>query len=108
MIVYGTAVEDGHEESFVETDEYSFQGHDYYIRLTAMRPYKDYARGRDQLIATIDFRNGVTRETGRFYKTLIDARNPAEANGHLRRHSTYRTLNRLLASEQPIPSPIFL
>jgi hypothetical protein len=107
MILYGEAELDGRIESFVETDEYTFQNQDYYIRLTAMHPYKEYAQGRDQLRATIDFRNVTTGETGRFYDTLIDERNPGEADGHLRRHSTYRTLNRLLASEQPIPSPVF-
>jgi len=101
-------MEDGFVESFVETDEYSFQGDSYYIRLTALRPYKDYTNNKDQLLATLDFHNVTTDEKGRFYRTLIDARNPGESNGHQRRHSTYRTLNRLLASETPIPSPIFV
>ena len=107
MIIYGEAIEDGRTESFVETDEYTFQSHAYYIRLTAMHPYKEFALGRDQLLACIDYRNVTTGEKGRYYKTLIDARDLGEVDGSLRRHSTYRTLNRLLASEQPIPSPIF-
>ncbi len=106
-ITYGTAMEDGRNESYVESDEFTFQGNSYLIRITALRPYKDYVNNSDALYCHIDFHNLDTDEKGRFSYTTIPDRNPAETNGHLRRHSAYRHLQQLLATETPDPSPVF-
>ncbi len=96
MLTYGTTVVDGKEESWAETDEFERQGDNYRVRVTALYPYKDYASGSDKLLCNLDWTNINSGASGTFERVWIDERNPNEASGHLRRHSVYRTLNRLL------------
>ena len=104
---YGTAFENGRDESYAETDEFSFQGDSYVVRVTALYPYKDYVQNSDALYCHIDFHNVTTGAKGRYAFTTIPERNPQEANGQQRRHSAFRHLQQLLATEAPIASPVF-
>jgi hypothetical protein len=107
MITYGNAMEEGRHESFAETDEFSYQGQAYYIRITALHPYKAHGltQGDDDLLVAIDFKNIATGETGRFNRVIIPGREPQDNNQ--RRHSVYRALPSLFSQLTPTPSPIF-
>jgi hypothetical protein len=108
MVRYGKRVEDnGREESWAEDDDFTHAGDAYTVRITALYPYKQYSQGGDELLCHIDFLNVTAGVSGRFANVWCDARNPDEASGHLRRHSCYRTLRRLLETAEFIPSPIF-
>lgn len=102
MARYGRAVENGREEAWAEDDDFTFRNDAYTVRCTALYPYKDYANGQDELYCTIDWTNVTKGTSGRFEKVWVDARNPNETSGQLRRHSVYRTLRRLLAAPQSL------
>jgi hypothetical protein len=93
---YGTVMVDGREESYAEDDDFEWQGDNYTVRVVALPPYKDYANGSDKLFCTLVATNINTGKVDTFERVWVDERNPNEASGHLRRHSVYRTLTRLM------------
>lgn len=97
MINYGVRELYGREESFVETDEFSLAGDPYWVRMTAVYPYKDYANKRDELLVTLEWRNETTGEEGLAERVEIPGRLPQDNN--LRRHSLYRVLPQLILGE---------
>ena len=110
MVEYGTSFEPltNREESWAQDSDFTHAGDSYIVRITALYPYKTYkGPNGDALRAHIDFINVTQGTSGRFADVQIDPRNPNEASGHLRRHSTYRTLRRLLQTRTPTVSPVF-
>jgi len=102
VITYDKKEEEGRMESRVTSDEFSRKGEGYIIKVVAIPPYKDYANGKDELLVNLYYENVVTGKGGMFEKIWLDARDPNEKDGHLRRHSAYRTLERLLAAQEKI------
>jgi len=105
MLTYGKALENGRMEPYAQTDEFSSGGDQFILRMTAIHPYKDYARGSDVLNAHIDYHNLATDATGRWENVQIPERKPQDKN--LRRHSVFRIIPALLVQGDSIPSPIF-
>ena len=106
-VTYGTAVENGREESYAEFDELQWRGDSYVVRVTALYPYKDYANNGDDLLCHIDFMNVTQGISGRYANAVIPARDFNEPDGHLRRHSAIRHLKWLVDNVQPVDSPVF-
>ncbi|KKN01583.1 hypothetical protein LCGC14_1126320 [marine sediment metagenome] len=106
-VTYGTATENGKEESYAEFDKLVWRGDSYVIRITALYPYKDYANGGDDLSAHIDFLNVTQGISGRFDNIIIPGRDQNEPEGHLRRFSAIRKLKDLVDNATPIASPVF-
>lgn len=108
-ITYGTMLLDGREESYAESDEYTFAGDSYVVRFTAMFPYRErdgnFNPLNDKLRVTIDFMNVTQGTSGRYYDVFLPERGPGDNN--LRRFSAYNAMNQLLATTTPIPSPVF-
>lgn len=92
----GTVDVNGREEPYAEDDDFEWLGDNYTVRCIALHPYKDYANGSDKLFCTLVATNLNTGEVNTFERVWVDERNPNEASGHLRRHSVYRTLRRLM------------
>lgn len=105
MVQYGTELENGRQEPFAETDEFSLGGDQFLIRVTGIHPYKEYDKGLDDLLTTIDFHNLATGVTGRFENVVIPARQARDNNQ--RRHSVFRALPSMFAQLEPVPSPVF-
>ena len=99
MLTYGTVEVDGRLESYAETDEFSYRGDNYLVRVTALHPYKDYANGGDELLVNLEYTNQGNGKTGHFTRVWIEQR---RANEHQRRHSTFRTLQRLMVASEEI------
>lgn len=107
-VTYGTAIENGNEESYAEFDELVYQGDSYVFRVTALHPYKDpQSMDPDALRCHIDFMNVTQGTSGRYADVWIDGRDPMEPDGHLRRWSAIRKLQDLVTNNTPIPSPVF-
>lgn len=114
-VTTGTSVEYGRVESWAEATDYTFAGDAYVVRVTMLHPYKDYANDGDALLAHIDVWNVTAGTSGRYQRVVIpDRRIPSNhaappGEEHLRRHTTYTLLNRLLASTafDVTPSPVY-
>lgn len=107
-VTYGTTVENGREESYVEFDELQWRGDSYVLRVTALFPYKDYdGANPDALFCHIDFMNVTQGISGRWADTVIPGRDFGEPAGNLRRHSAIRHVKFLADNVVPIASPVF-
>ena len=107
MVDYGKSREGTRDEAYAEAEGFRHNGDLYKVRVTALYPYKDYKRGGDRLYCHLDYKNVTKNTVGRFANVWVDERDPNERDGHLRRHSTYRTLARLLDQQTPDDSPVF-
>lgn len=108
-VTTGTSFEPltGRNEPYAEFDELMYRGDSYVLRVTALRPYKDYANGGDDLRCHIDFLNVTRGISGRFTDTIIPGRDFGEPDGARRRHSTIRHLKWLVDNVTPDPSPVY-
>ena len=107
-VTYGTAIENGRDESYAEFDELVYQGDAYVVRVTALAPYKDQQSvDPDALLCHIDFMNVTQGTSGRYANVWIPGRDFGEPQGHLRRWSALRTVRDLVDNVTPIASPVF-
>lgn len=109
-VTYGTATENGREESYAEFDELVYLGDSYVVRVTALHPYKDSGSADpDALLCHIDFMNVTQGISGRYENVWIPGRDFSEqgGQGHLRRWSAIRAVKTLVDTVTPVPSPVF-
>jgi len=107
-VTYGTALENGREESYAEFEELVYRGDSYLLRVTALRPYKDpQSQDPDALRCHIDFLNVTQGVSGRYADVWIPGRDFNEPQGHLRRWSAIRKIRELVDNEVPVASPVF-